>query len=214
MPYPRTGKPAAVTAHAGRAVPHGRHHAHRAGPATATGRPPVPGPHRALRLVIAAGIAAAGLCLVIGLTALVVKIGGRTGPGQPIAVPEAIDPSGSHDRLPLPMAPRGQDESHQLKTVHLYRGPGRGRRGRRGPFRIGRPGTWGLSWAFSCGTDHNGQFIATGHSPVTGTDIAVAASGPSGHGITWASSDPGRHVLTVNSRCTWTIRVVLPPARA
>ncbi len=166
---------------------------------------------RALRLVFATGIAAAGLCLVIGLTALVVRLGGQPGTGQPAAVPDAIGPFGSHDQLPIPVSPSGQDKKNPIRTVHVYRGSGRGRRG---PFVIGMPGTWGLSWAFSCGADHDGQFIATGHSPVTGNDIAVAASGPAGHGITWASSDPGRHLLTVSSRCAWAIRVVLPPAHA
>lgn len=211
MPYPRTGKPAAVAAHAGHAVPGRRHHAHRAGAAVAIGRPAVPGLHRALRLVVGTGIAAAGLCLVIGLTALVIRIGGQAGSGRPVAVPDAIGAAGRHDRLLVPVPSREQDMRHLVRTVHVYRGDGRGRRG---PFRIGSPGTWGLTWAFSCGPAHDGQFTATGHSPVTGTDIAVAASGPSGHGITWASSDPGRHIVTVNSRCAWTIRVVLPPSHA
>ena len=209
MPYPRTGKPAVAPARAGNADPGRRHHAHRAGHAV-HGRISVRAVHRSLRLVIATGIAAAGLCLVIGLTALAVKIGAPAGPGHPGAGPDAIGLSASHDGLHRPASPGGRRRTPRVRTVHVYRGTGRGQRG---PFLIGKPGTWGLSWAFSCGAGHDGQFVATGRSRAAGHDIAVAASGPAGHGITWASSDPGRHVLTVNSRCAWAIRVVLAPAR-
>jgi len=167
--------------------------------------------HRVLRLLITTGIAADGLGLVVGLTALVVTIGAQPGPGQPVTMPDAIGPFASQGGGHPPVSPSGRHKGLPLRTVRVYRGTGGGERG---PFRIGPPGTWGMSWAYRCGADYDGQFIATGHSPVSGNDLAVTQSGPAGRGITWASSDPGRHRLTVTSPCTWVIRVVLAPARS
>lgn len=163
-----------------------------------------------LRLVIASGIPAAGFCLVIGLTTLIVKIGGPSGPGQFISAPEALHTIGGRAWPPHSWSADGQPMAIGNRVVRMYRGSGHARRG---PFRIGKPGTWGLAWAFSCGRHQAGQFTVTGRSAVIRDDIAAAAWGPAGRGIAWAIRDPGRHVLTVSSRCEWELTVVMPTRR-
>lgn len=166
--------------------------------------------HRALRLIIATGLPAVGLCLVIGLTTFIVQIGARPGHGRVDSMPDALETSSSHAGRPLSRSASGHPTSVRDKVLRSYYGSGPGQRG---PFRVGQPGMWGLSWIFSCGRNQAGQFAVIGYSTLIGNDISAAASGPSGRGVTWTSRDPGRHVLTVNSRCQWKIMVVLP-ARA
>jgi hypothetical protein len=134
-----------------------------------------------------------------------VKVGARFGSGPLTSAPEAIDPSAGHVNPDPTAAPQ---IARRARTVRRYAGSGRGRSG---PFLIGAPGTWGLSWDFHC-ADHDGQFIVTDHSRSAGSDIAVAP-GLAGHGVAWASNDPGLHVLTVNTPCKWTIRVLVPSSR-
>jgi hypothetical protein len=163
--------------------------------------------HRALRLIIATGLPAVGLCLVIGLTTLIVQIGARPGHGRFVSAPEALRTSGGPAGAPPSSLAGGHPMTDRDKVFRSYQGSGPGRRG---PFRVGQPGKWGLSWVFSCPRNQAGQFLVIGYSALIGNVISAAAAGPSGHGVTWTSRDPGRHVLTVNSRCQWKIKVVLP----
>ncbi|HEX9066822.1 MAG TPA: hypothetical protein VF843_17055 [Streptosporangiaceae bacterium] len=217
MPYPRTRTRATAALDAGGAIPGGGTGARRAPADIAFGRHGRrrAGPPRAVKLVIVTGIAAAGLCLVTGLTAVVVRIGARPASGPPIGLPAAIGRAGGRTgdgaaARARPHLPRsGRPLTSAARTLRTYQGAGRARRG---PFLIARPGTWGLSWAYRCGQDHAGQFAVTGQSRTAGTDVAVAASGPSGHGFT-SASDPGPHTLTMITRCSWRITVVVPAGR-
>jgi len=173
-------------------------------------RPGVPGLHRALRLVIAAGTAAAGVCLVLGMTALVVKMGGGV--------------SGSADSWPVtarqasnltvgdgPARPAGPPNAppHWIagQVVAYFRGA---RLAKHAEFRIVGRGTWGLSWSFRCVAGRSGRLVVTGIAKLTGYDLEIDASGPAGHGITWYTADPGNHSLDIISACSWAVRVVLP----
>ena len=159
---------------------------------------------RALRLLMAAGITAAGLCLVIGAVALVAAAGGRSGdatvtpaahqsPAQPSVLldPVARDRHGAHGAIamrPVPLLGRTGRESEIT-----------------GRFRVGGTGTWQLSWSYDgCRGGRGAAFAVTDGSAA---GLAVAGSGSAGHGVSRSRAEPGWHHLIIRSRCAWTIRV-------
>ncbi len=77
-------------------------------------------------------------------------------------------------------------------------------------FRIKGPGDWGVSWKFRCPALRVGSFVVreSDGKATNGTDLSV--SGPRGQGLSWKTHDPGDHTLTVRTRCSWEIKVVLP----
>jgi hypothetical protein len=171
-------------------------------PAAGFGSPPRSSAVRALRLVMAAGAAAAGLCLVLAMIALAVTIGGANIAGT---VSDHA-PKRHHGGTTSPAQPR----PHPGPAIVVYQGSGSGKHG---PFDIKAPGTWGLGWTFRCPAGLQDGFsvgeIGSGQN-TAGKDIEISASGPAGSGLSWDPGDPGRHSLIVVSDCPWTIRIRLP----
>ena len=176
--------------------------------ASAPNRPAV---HRVLRLVIAVGTAATGVCLVIALTVLVVQLGatgvGRTAPRRPIAASQSGNSTVSRRGRPRPGPAGPATRWIAGPAIASFRGTGPARHDH---FAVSSPGTWGLSWSFSCPAPRSGFFRLTAKGTTTGDDVELDVAGPTGRGITWNTRDAGAHSLEVSSHCTWTARVVLP----
>jgi hypothetical protein len=143
---------------------------------------------RALRLIATAGTAAGGMCLVLAMVAWVAT---RGAPGAEHATGKASP----NDRLLIG------------RTLAIYRGAGSPDRGH---FQIGRPGEWGVAWAFICPAGQRGTFVLADSDDDADTRERVDTAGPAGHGVYWNISDPGDHSLVITSSCPWTARVVLP----
>ncbi len=186
-------------------------------PARHAGQPRLLAPRfqRALRLLVAAGIAAAGLCLVIGAVTLVVAVSGASR-GDTVT-PAAHQSPTLHSGRRHPgrvHSGRGGTVSAQPVTgqssrpVLLLGLAGHGSGSTR-KFRVGGSGTWQLSWSYT------GCRAAAGRAAFGVTDgspagISLTESGPAGHGDTRVYGDPGWHRLSVRSGCAWTIRVTGP----
>ncbi len=180
--------------------------------------------HRTLRLIIAVGTVAAGLCLVIGMVAMVAEAGAAKGttaasshadrqpaPGSSStgqAPPGKIGPvghgAGTHrTSRPTPEYPLG-------RTLASYRGAGSGERGR---FMIPRPGVWGIAWQYRCQAGQPGSFALGQTNAGLGQAMDVYSNGQGGHGLFWIRS-AGQHSLVVISGCAWDLRVVEPKPAA
>jgi hypothetical protein len=178
------------------------------------------GIHRVMRLVLASGVAAAGLCLILGLTALAATLGTSQEAADPDNMAAAVKPV-SNDGTPgtsasPPAASRTSDGQRTPpragRTIASLHGAGRPMRTH---FRVGRPGTWGMAWRFTCIAGHTGHLIVKEGPGVSRSHVEIDASGRAGTGTTWNSLDPGRHSLTVVSDCSWSLRLMLPkPAAA
>jgi hypothetical protein len=182
--------------------PGGRHSLRR--PELAASAPGRPAVHRALRLVIAAGTAAAGVCLVLAMTVLAVQLGAagvtRAASGRPIVAAQ----SGNSE------APAGPARSSIAgSAIATFRGTGPARNHR---FAVREPGSWGLSWLFSCPSGQPGRFRLTAKGAATGQDVVLDVAGPAGRGVTWKTRDAGIHSLDVSTSCSWTASVILPKA--
>jgi hypothetical protein len=141
---------------------------------------------------VTAGGAVAGLCLVLGLVALVAAVGnpgaGRSGTASAGSRP------GRSERPTLTVGAtvasfRGTGMTHQTtKTIKV-------------------PDTWGISWAFQCQPGRTGGFtVADG---MRGT-VLIKDPANRGHGIWWDFHAPGNHQLLFISDCTWHVLIVLP----
>jgi hypothetical protein len=189
------------------------------------GGPARPHVHRMLRLIMTAAAVAAGLCLVVGMVTLVAATG-STGPskaGQTVApgqrsggsrhtsqpgggnhgVSGGLSGPGSHARMTQ------GGHFHIGHTVAVFDGSGTGEPG---PFTIRRPGSWGLSWSYSCPKGKPGNFVLGETHTSIGLNVSVRESGPAGHGMYWVTGDTGPHSLVVASECTWRLRIVMPAA--
>src|SRR5579871_5186048 len=110
-------------------------------------------PHRLVRLLVTAGSAAAGLCLVIGLIALMVALGAR----------QHVWPRASSHLTRSPGNGRrdgngggnGNGNGHVRAVGRALTGRG-GRRGRE--VRVDRQSRWGLAWSFRCPAGRTGAF--------------------------------------------------------
>jgi hypothetical protein len=166
--------------------------------------------HRVLRLVIAAGTAATGICLVLALTVLVVQLGAagipHTASSRQIVAAQSRDTRASQ-RGPAPTASASTGGRWIAgPAIASFQGTGPARHEH---FAISSMGVWGLSWSYSCSA-RPGHFQLTAKGTTIGYDVDLDVAGPSGRGITWSSRDAGAHSLDVSSDCSWTARVVLP----
>jgi len=179
-------------------------------PELAASAPSRPAVHRALRLAIATGTAAAGVCLVLAMTVLVVRLGAAgvapTASSSPIAASQSGESDASRGG-PWPAASGTASPWMAGPAIASFRGTGPVRHAH---FAVSSPGTWGLSWAFSCPAQRPGNLRLTAKGTVSGDDVELDVPGPTGRGITWNSRDAGGHFLDVSSDCSWTARVVLP----
>lgn len=172
-----------------------------------------------MRLALASGLAAAGLCLILGLTALAATLGTSKEPADPNNMVAAVKPV-SNDGTPgtsasPPAAPGTSGDQraqpHPGRTIASLHGAGRTTRTH---FQIGRPGTWGMAWRFTCVAGHTGHLIVKERPGVSGSNVGIGASGRAGAGTTWNIRDPGRHSLTIRSDCSWSLRLFLPRSAA
>jgi hypothetical protein len=106
------------------------------------------------------------------------------------------------------------DRSLIGRTVATYSGAGPVKRR---SFQLSGPGNWGIAWEFRCPAGQRATFIIRYGRDDSGDGsdgpARVDTAGSAGHGTYWNTSDPGDHSLLIASRCPWTVRVVLPPAR-
>jgi hypothetical protein len=158
-------------------------------------RPP---PHRLLRLLLAAGGAATGLCLVLGLVTFVITMG----PG-PHATPDA---SARATASPGGGGTKGNGGGHSL----MLKGNGGAGQVKTQPITV--PARWGLHWSFRCPDGHPGAFAVHDAGPNPADHVAITASGESGEGTWWDLRGPGVHVLRITAGCPWRARIVLPDA--
>jgi hypothetical protein len=147
---------------------------------------------RAVRLIFTLGGAAAGLCLVLGMVALVATIGNRG------AVHSGTAGAGSRP---------GHSERAYLTvgaTIASYSGAGLTHQFRK---TIKVPDTWGISWAFRC---QPGRTPGCTVADRTRSTVPVKDPASRGHGIRWDFHAPGNHQLLIISDCTWHVTIVLP----
>ena len=172
-----------------------------------------------MRLVLASGLAAAGLCLILGLTALAATLGTGQDAADPGNMAAAVKPV-SNDGTPgtsasPPAASRTSDDQRTPRpagrTIASLHGAGQPMRTH---FRIGRPGAWGMAWRFTCIAGHTGHLIVREGPGVSRSNVEFDASGRAGGGTTWNILDPGRHSLTIVSDCSWSLRLMLPKSAA
>jgi hypothetical protein len=136
----------------------------------------------ALRLVIAAGSCVAGLCLVIGLIAVVTS---AAAPRRPPANVTAQANSEPPDQPGLQgLASAGP------ATVRFTTQPG---------------SSWRLTWEFRCPRRGGRRYFAIRASS---DGLQLARSGRHGQGITRAYRSAGQHLLAVQSGCGWRVRVL------
>ena len=164
--------------------------------------------HRPLRLIMAAAITGAGLCLVLAMITLVVAIGS----GGPAAVATAGYGTARRGAPEHVWRPTGHDPGSSAaaegrqpgSVIAAYRGTGPARRG---GFLVPAPGVWGLLWSFSCRSGR-GTFAVT--EAGTGQALVVRAAGPVGRGLLWDTHDAGHQGLVIRTACSWAVKVVLP----
>lgn len=184
------------------------------------------GIHRVMRLVLACGFVAAGLCLVLGMTTLAVTMGSPGHrPGSPDDAAAAVRQV-SNDTAPRVHASRqaagsgsASRDAHggrntatragrTIASLHGTRGPAHAR------FVVTGPGAWGVSWSFSCPAGRTGHLVVRETSSGSDARVEIDGSGRTGGGTTWNFRDPGDHSLVITSVCPWALRVVLPRAVA
>jgi len=169
--------------------------------------------HRLVRLALAGGLAAAGLCLILGLTALAATLGrGSKAPG-PGAMAAAVKPPGDNAGHGTPGPPPGRQATPPLGGRTIASLHGNGGQASAG-FLVGRPGTWGIAWSFTCSPGHTGQLTVREKPGASAGDTRLSASGRRGAGTTWTVLDPGHHFLTITADCPWSLRLMLPAARS
>jgi hypothetical protein len=200
-------------------------------------RPGRPGLHRTLRLIMTVAAAAAGLCLVVGLVAMVAgagagakqatdagsahstgpSISARSGPHGPGATTPATptptptpDPSRSDQTGPQHGGHLPTTSQFVMgKTIDFYKGSGSGERGM---FDIAAPGNWGLAWQFDCPQGRPGDFVLGQIGGPLLSSVNVKVTGSSSHGLLWITKENGWHSVVVVSECSWIVRVVMPRA--
>ena len=177
-------------------------------------RVPRPPSSQALRLVMTAGMWAAGLCLVIGSIALVVSSAGAAHAGASRMADAAAD----HDEPDRPV-PAGAASPHPSRdqTSVRYRVvatfSGRGNATTR-LFRVRAGSRWELRWAYTClARPPGGQFVVADEGAAHGRPAlgpSISQSGASGHGTTWLNPRGTQHSLLVISTCSWRLSVAAP----
>jgi hypothetical protein len=177
---------------------------------------------RALRLLAATGIRAAGLCAVVGAVAMVAAATGpprathpapqpRQGLAGQRAAESSTTPATARARL-APAGPRPAPAASGARPSGARGGrdvfAGRGSRSTQ-PFSIGGNGTWTLVWSYSCRQlARSGSFVVREDDTRAADVVSVHETGTAGHGATWAYRDAGTHTLVIRSRCAWTLRVL------
>lgn len=153
--------------------------------------------HRALRLAWTAGAWAAGLCLVVGLIALV------AGMASPAGTTHVAPAAGIHRLPPAPVP--GGDAGPRAGggwLTRTFRGTGNATTGL---FTVTPRSRYQLRWSFSCPAR-----VPRGHLLIRegGTAaVSVTAAGTAGSGSMWAWAPTAGHYLVVIASCAWVIEV-------
>ena len=169
--------------------------------------------HQALKLLVTAGIWAAGLCLVIGSIALVVSSAGAGHAGAS-RIADAADHDDSDRPVPSGAAspyPDRDRESPSYRVVAAF--SGRGNATTR-LFSVPAGSRWEVRWAYTClAGPLSGQFIVADEGAAHGRPAlgpSISQSGASGHGTAWLSPRGAQHYLLVISTCSWRMSVAVP----
>ncbi|MGH3402056.1 MAG: hypothetical protein ACRDRJ_05980 [Streptosporangiaceae bacterium] len=139
---------------------------------------------RALRLIVTAGAWGAGLCLVIGLVAMVAQ---SAAPRRP------THPGGAGDAITRPAAYDG--------FIKRFSGTGRAYR----DFQVAGHSRWELRWSYRCRTGTRGYLTVS--EPAVSAGVRVQSAGAMGRGTAWAFSDATTHFLLIHGTCPWTVTV-------
>ena len=181
---------------------------------------------RALKLAAVAGVWATGLAVVVIAVAMVAMTSApsaRTGRAASAGFngSAAAGRAGhtSHSaRQPAPHAHAIRPARPALTSL-VFSGQGSANTT---PFAIGPAGRWKVAWDYTCNGQAPGFTIrqapggssaaatgapATTGAPTTGTSLSVTRTAASGHGVTWASHDPGQHALLIRTACAWHLAV-------
>jgi hypothetical protein len=149
--------------------------------------------HRALRLFVAAGTWAAGLCLVVGSVALVAE---TAGPANQTHVATA---AGVH-HLRAGVLARGP----AAPATHTFRGTGNRTTGQ---FTVTPRARWELRWSYACPAVKPAGHLLIREGGAGATGLSVSATGRAGSGSTSAYARAAAHYLVVIANCAWTIQV-------
>jgi hypothetical protein len=140
---------------------------------------------RALRLFVTAGAWGAGLCLVIGLVAMVAQ---GTAPARP-----------RHSGPTAGDVLRGTGYDGYIKQFSST--------SRALPwFQVAGHSRWELRWSYHCAAGTRGYLMISELETTAG--VSVRATGPTAHGVTWTFSDSTTHFLLIHGSCPWTVTVV------
>lgn len=159
------------------------------------GTGPLAAQHRVLRLIMAVGAVAVGLCVVLAMVALVIRLGDS--PARTITRTSNVGAT-----YPGPSASATGQASGLALASYLGRGSGER------TFRLRAAGRIALAWSYRCPPGRAARFVLGQALVPADHGIDQDRSGPSGGGITVLTENAGRHVLVVVSDCNWSIRVL------
>ena len=151
--------------------------------------------HRVLRLIMAVGAVAVGLCVVLAMVALVARLGDS--PARTVAKTSSLGSS----------YPRTADaDPGRTADVTLARffGGGSGERA----FMLRTPGRIAVAWSYRCRPGRPARFVLGEALVPAGLGLDQDRTGLRGAGRTMLTEHAGRHVLVVVSDCAWAIRVL------
>lgn len=158
------------------------------------GTPLLTAQHRVLRLIMAVGAVAVGLCVVLAMVALVVSFG--SSPARNVAKTSGIGAAYPQPRVLAGHAPAA--------TLARYQGKGSGERA----FMLRTPGGVVLAWSYRCPAGKAARFTLGQALVPADLGLDLYRTGRVGSGSTQLREDAGRHVLVVVSDCTWTLSVM------
>jgi hypothetical protein len=157
---------------------------------------------RALRLFAAAGVWAAGLCLVLGAIVLVVA---QTRPDR-LAPLSATTPSQVRG-LETSSAGHPANTRPPRPAVHqLAAFSGHGDATTR-TFRTAAGPSWQIRWSYTCAPTVRAGLFVVEDAGRRAVGANVTESGEAGHGITSLRPGARAHHLIVVSNCSWTMKV-------
>lgn len=145
---------------------------------------------RVLRLIVTAGAWGAGLCLVIGLVAMVAQSAG----------PSRRPHAGNADAVTSPTAAVTSPTAYD-RYLKQFVGTGRAYRW----FDVAGHSRWELRWSYRCSAGTRGSLTIS--EPTISAGVHVQSAGAAARGITWAFSDDTTHFLVIHGSCPWTVTV-------
>jgi hypothetical protein len=154
---------------------------------------------RALRLIVTAGAWGAGLCLVIGLVAMVAQ----ATPSRPARAAErgVGDRSLASHSADGPITDTITSNTAYDRYLKRFSETGPAFRS----FVVAGHSRWQLRWSYKCTAGTRGSLTIT--EPTISTGVRVQSAGTAARGVTWAFSDAATHYLLIRGSCPWTITV-------